>query len=157
MAASKRDGRYCALMFVDLDNFKPLNDSHGHEVGDLLLIEVAARMKSCVREVDTVARFGGDEFVVMICGLDGTEIPELEGQASTVAEKIRVALARPYVLSVDQPGKEHATIMHQCSASIGVTLFVNHQLEAGEILKRADVAMYQAKDDGRNTIHFFRC
>ena len=94
-AASKRSGCYGALMFLDLDNFKPLNDTHGHDVGDLLLIEVAHRITSCVREMDTVARFGGDEFVVMLSELNVDK--ELSvAQAGNVAEKIRTTLAEPY-------------------------------------------------------------
>lgn len=155
MATSKRSGRYCALMFIDLDNFKPLNDTHGHEAGDQLLIEAADRMRTCVREVDTVARFGGDEFVVMVCELERANAEESATQVQTVAEKIRQTLARPYTLTVPREGREPMTVEHHCSASIGVAMFVNHVLEAGEILKRADMAMYQAKEAGRNTTRFF--
>lgn len=154
MATSKRSGRYCALMFSDLDNFKPLNDLHGHEVGDLLLIEVASRLKNCVREMDTVARFGGDEFVIMICELD-TDKAESAAQAAAIAEKIRVALARPYVLTVETDAQSVRTVEHHCSASIGVTLFINHEASQGDILKEADNAMYAAKEAGRNMIRFF--
>ncbi|MBP8276394.1 MAG: PAS domain S-box protein [Propionivibrio sp.] len=154
MAASKRSGRYSALMFADLDNFKPLNDLHGHEVGDLLLIEVADRLKKCVREMDTVARFGGDEFVIMICELD-TDKGESTEQARAVAEKIRVALAQPYVLTVDTGRSSTVKVEHECSASIGLTLFLNHESTQADILKEADIAMYAAKDAGRNMICFF--
>ena len=94
MAASKRSACYGALMFLDLDNFKPLNDMHGHVVGDLLLIEAADRLEACVREMDTVARFGGDEFVVMISDLDADK-SRIDAQARLIAEKIRVALSDP--------------------------------------------------------------
>jgi len=154
MATSKRSGRYCAVMFSDLDNFKPLNDLHGHEVGDLLLVEVAERLKNCVREMDTVARFGGDEFVIMICELD-TDKTESAAQAAAVAEKIRVALARPYVLTIEADEQSVKTVEHHCSASIGVTLFINHEASQGDILKEADNAMYAAKEAGRNMIRFF--
>lgn len=154
MATSKRSGRYCAVMFSDLDNFKPLNDLHGHEVGDLLLIEVAERLKNCVREMDTVARFGGDEFVIVICELD-IDKTESAAQAAAVAEKIRVALARPYVLTIEADGQSVKTVEHHCSASIGVTLFINHEASQGDILKEADNAMYAAKEAGRNMIRFF--
>jgi len=98
MAASKRSGRYGAVMFLDLDNFKPLNDTHGHDVGDLLLVEAAQRITNCVREMDTVARIGGDEFVVMLSELDMDK--ELSvARAGVVAEKIRVTLAEPYLLT----------------------------------------------------------
>ena len=154
MATSKRSGRYSALMFADLDNFKPLNDLHGHEVGDLLLIEVAERLKKCVREMDTVARFGGDEFVIMICELD-TDKGESTAQARAVAEKIRVALAQPYVLTVETGRASTVKVEHECSASIGLTLFLNHESTQADILKEADIAMYAAKDAGRNMICFF--
>jgi diguanylate cyclase (GGDEF)-like protein/PAS domain S-box-containing protein len=152
MAASARSGLYAAVMFIDLDNFKPLNDTHGHEVGDLLLIEVAARMKNCVREMDTVARVGGDEFVVMISEL-GPDKAESTIQAGLIAEKIRVALAQPYVLAVNRDGL--TTVEHHCSASIGVVLFNNHEVGQDDIINRADRAMYEAKESGRNWIRFY--
>ncbi|MDO8292725.1 MAG: PAS domain S-box protein, partial [Gallionella sp.] len=154
MAASKRSGHYSALMFLDLDNFKPLNDTHGHDVGDLLLVEVAHRLTSCVREVDTVARFGGDEFVVMLSELDADNA-ESTAQARTVAEKIRSTLAEPYVLKFQQEGNAETIVEHHCTSSIGVVLFINHEASAEDILKWADMAMYQAKADGRNLTRFF--
>ena len=153
MGASKRTGYYGAVMFLDLDNFKPLNDVHGHEVGDLLLIEVAERLKGCVRETDTVARFGGDEFVVMIRELEADRGRSVE-QAGLIAEKIRRALSTPYSLLVKANGEAGTIVEHRCSASIGVVLFNNHEAEQKEILKWADAAMYQAKDLGRNRVHF---
>jgi len=154
MATSKRSGRYAAVMFADLDNFKPLNDLHGHEVGDLLLIEVAERLRNCVREMDTVARIGGDEFVIMICELDADKA-ESAAQAAAVAEKIRVALSRPYILTVQADERTVKTVEHHCSGSIGVTLFIDHSTSQGDILKHADQAMYQAKEAGRDKIRFF--
>jgi diguanylate cyclase (GGDEF)-like protein/hemerythrin-like metal-binding protein/PAS domain S-box-containing protein len=154
MAASKRSGRYGALMFLDLDNFKPLNDTHGHGVGDLLLIEVAGRINSCVREVDTVARFGGDEFVVMLTELE-VDKAESTAQAGIVAEKIRAALAEPYILTIEHEGNAPSTVEHHCTSSIGVALFINHEASVEDIFKWADMAMYQAKEDGRNLIRFF--
>ncbi len=154
MAASRRSARYAALMFLDLDNFKPLNDTHGHDVGDLLLIEVADRLKHCVREVDTVARFGGDEFVVMLNELD-CDKAESTLQTAKVAEKIRISLAEPYVLTIKTEGLPDALVEHHCSASIGVVVFVNHEGGQDEILKWADTAMYQAKVAGRNLIRFY--
>ena len=153
MAVSKRGGHYCAVMYADLDNFKPLNDAHGHEAGDLLLIDVANRLKSCVREMDTVARVGGDEFVILICELDVDKI-ESARQARVIAEKIRGALALPYVLEIQREGGALTTVEHYCSASIGVTLFVNHEADQVSILDTADKAMYQAKEAGRNSIRF---
>ncbi|MBU0622351.1 MAG: PhnD/SsuA/transferrin family substrate-binding protein [Gammaproteobacteria bacterium] len=153
LAASNRSKRYAALMFLDLDNFKPLNDTHGHEVGDLLLIEVARRLKACVREVDTVARLGGDEFVVLLSEL-GPRREESAVQAGIVAEKIRAALSEPYRLTIAHEDKSGETVEHHCSASIGVTLFLDHDGRPEDILKLADAAMYRAKELGRNRIHF---
>ena len=152
MALSKRTGRHGAVMFVDLDNFKPLNDAHGHSVGDLLLIQVAQRLVGCVRETDTVARFGGDEFVVMLSELD-TGAQESEQLAGRIAEKIRAALAEPYVMETKFGGVD-GLVEHHCTASIGIVLFVNHIMPLEEIMRRADAAMYLAKDAGRNTVYF---
>ncbi len=151
MAASKRTGHFGALMFLDLDNFKTLNDRHGHEVGDELLIEVARRIKLCVREADTVARFGGDEFVVMLTELDAREIPAIE-QARLVAEKIRLAVGESYYLSFGHQGTQSRAIEHRCSASIGVVTFADHEISEKDLLKWADKAMYEAKKAGRNQI-----
>ena len=153
MAASKRSGIYAALMFLDLDNFKPLNDAHGHGVGDLLLIEVARRLCACVREMDTVARFGGDEFVVMLGELHTGRVESTE-QARVVAEKVRASVAAPYLLAVSAAGLPGSTVEHHCTASIGVVVFNNHENTQAEILQWADAAMYRAKDAGRNTIRF---
>ena len=154
MAASKRSGLYCALMFLDLDNFKQLNDTQGHAVGDLLLIEAAHRLKSCVREIDTVARFGGDEFVVMITELD-VDKSEAIVQANIVAEKIRIALSDAYLLTISHHEKMVTTVEYRCSASIGVALFISYETSQDDILKWADSAMYQAKKAGRNLIRFY--
>jgi len=154
MADSCRSGRYGALMFLDLDNFKPINDQYGHGAGDLLLIEVAQRLSRCVREIDTVARFGGDEFVVMLSKLDISRA-ESTVQAGLVAEKIRTLLAEPYILTLRQDGKTDSAVAHRCTSSIGVVLFINHEYSMEEICKWADMAMYQAKEDGRDIIRFF--
>lgn len=154
MAISQRSGRYGALLFLDLDNFKPLNDVHGHDVGDLLLIEVAHRLVCCVRESDTVARFGGDEFVVMLGELDADKECSF-AQADLVAEKIRAALAEPYVLRSKREGGAEITVEHHCTSSIGAVLFINHAATQDEVIKQADIAMYQAKEQGRNQVHFF--
>lgn len=151
MVASKRSGRYGAVMFLDLDNFKPLNDTHGHDMGDLLLIEVARRIVRCVREIDTVARFGGDEFVVMLSELDPDQDMSAQ-QAAIVAEKIRVALAAPYLLSHRQADNAEVTVEHHCSASIGVVLFISNESNPEDVIKWADVAMYRAKEGGRNRV-----
>ncbi len=154
MNASRRSNCYGALMFLDLDNFKPLNDVYGHVVGDLLLIEVANRLKSCVREMDTVARFGGDEFVVMLSELSEVKTESIV-QTEVIAEKIRASLAGAYLLTVTQEGEASVTVEHHCTASIGVALFINHDASQDDILKWADDAMYQAKDAGRNMICFY--
>jgi len=153
MSASKRSQSHGALLFLDLDNFKSLNDTHGHGVGDLLLIEVAARLKACVREADTVARFGGDEFVVLLCELS-TSHDEAIDQAATIAEKIRARLAEPYALQATPAGQAPATIGHQCTASIGVALFHGREESLKGVVDGADAAMYQAKEEGRNRIRF---
>lgn len=153
LATSKRNGVYGALMFLDLDNFKPLNDSHGHAVGDLLLIEVANRLRKCVREMDTVARFGGDEFVVML-----TELGEDKSAASSLArivtEKILAKLAEPYVLTIAHEGEADVIVTHHCTASIGIVIFNGTEVSQEDVMKCADDAMYEAKASGRNTIKF---
>ena len=154
MVASKRSGRYGALIFIDLDNFKPLNDAHGHEAGDLLLMEAARRISGCVREADTVARFGGDEFVVMLGELDADKA-ESAREAGIVAEKICSLLAEPYVLEFQKEGWQETTAEHRCTSSIGVALFINHEASPEDALKRADMAMYHAKEEGRNRVHFY--
>ena len=154
ISAGKRNGLYSALIFLDLDNFKPLNDAHGHVAGDLLLIEVANRLKSCVREIDTVARIGGDEFVVLLSQLN-VDKAESNSLAGLVAEKIRTALAEPYLLTINHEAKEAATVEHRCSASIGVVMYISHQGTQDDIVQWADTAMYEAKEAGRNSIRFY--
>lgn len=154
IATSHRSGLYGALMFLDLDNFKPLNDQHGHAMGDLLLIEVAKRLTACVREVDTVARTGGDEFVVALSELD-TDKAKSSEMAAGVAEKIRLSLALPYRLTVAKPGQSVTTIEHHSSASIGVVLFMGHEASQTDLMKWADAAMYKAKEVGRNVVQLY--
>jgi diguanylate cyclase (GGDEF)-like protein/PAS domain S-box-containing protein len=151
LAQSKRSHKHGALIFLDLDNFKPLNDRYGHELGDLMLQEVANRMVACVREVDTVARFGGDEFVVLLGELD-KDSAKAAHMVGEVAEKIRKSLATPYPLQV--PGAGPA-VTHLASASIGVALFGNGLPAASELLMQGDAAMYAAKTSGRNVVRFF--
>jgi diguanylate cyclase (GGDEF)-like protein/PAS domain S-box-containing protein len=154
ISACKRSNRYAALMFIDLDNFKPLNDEHGHDVGDILLVEVAHRIYSCVREVDTVSRFGGDEFVVILSDLDTDRAVSLQ-RAGIVAEKIRQVLGEPYRLAVlKEGGVEPRIVEHRCTASIGVALFNDHGTSQDALLRLADSAMYQAKSAGRNRVYF---
>jgi diguanylate cyclase (GGDEF)-like protein len=154
MTASKRNRRHSALMFMDLDNFKPLNDTHGHFVGDLLLIEVARRIVSCTRGVDVVSRFGGDEFVVILSELSASKTSSIE-QSQVVAEKIRALLDQPYVLTYKQEGKTEISVEHHCTTSIGVVVFIDHDGSQDDILKWADSAMYQAKEAGGNLIRYY--
>jgi diguanylate cyclase (GGDEF)-like protein/PAS domain S-box-containing protein len=154
MATSKRSGRYGALIFLDLDNFKSLNDTHGHSVGDLLLIEVADRISSCGREVDVVARFGGDEFAVILEDLTKDKTTSLT-QTMIVAEKIRAILCKPYVLKVQHADKTATNIDHQSTASLGVALFLDHEVTTDEVIKWADTAMYLAKEAGGDSIRVF--
>jgi len=154
MSASKRNGCYGAVMFLDLDNFKPLNDTYGHGAGDSLLIEAADRLQNCVRRMDTVARFGGDEFVVILSDLNADKTESIS-QAEIIAEKIRSALSKPYRLTIKHAGRADTTIEHGCTASIGVVVFINHDESPDDILKWADMALYQAKDAGRNAIRFY--
>lgn len=151
LSSNKRSGSYGAVMFLDLDNFKPLNDQHGHLVGDLLLIEVGQRLTHCVRESDVVARFGGDEFVVLLPDL-GQEWACASAHAYNVAEKIRLTLAQAYLLTPPAKDGLSTKVEHHCSASIGVYVFAAEHTQVERILKNADNAMYQAKQAGRNTI-----
>lgn len=145
MTVSARNQIYCAILLIDLDNFKALNDTKGHGIGDLLLIEVAKRLKTCVRQGDTVARLGGDEFVIMLENLDANQ-ETAAAQAERVGEKIIQALTQSYLLD----GKEHHS-----SASIGINLFSGSHSTSEEVIKHADTAMYEAKHAGRNTLRFF--
>ncbi len=151
LAHSQRNRAYGAVMMLDLDNFKPLNDEHGHATGDLLLVEVARRLRHCVRETDTVARVGGDEFVVLLSRLDEDGELALE-QALHMAAQVQKSLGQPYRLMVSQHGLSPSWVEHVCSCSIGVVMFCGHHLDGHELLKRADIAMYQAKAAGRNAI-----
>jgi diguanylate cyclase (GGDEF)-like protein/PAS domain S-box-containing protein len=150
LAANQRSEGFGALMFLDLDNFKPLNDQHGHGAGDLLLLEVARRLKACVRGVDTVSRIGGDEFVVLLGELAADQAQAAE-QASKLAEKVRFSLAEPYLLPVSNNAE---AIKHHCSASIGVVLIDPQHKSVEGLLKWADAAMYLAKEEGRNRVNF---
>ena len=153
MVSNKRHGIYGAVMFMDLDKFKPLNDTHGHVVGDLLLLEVGRRISSCIRESDTVARFGGDEFVVMLGELNADEATS-RNEASNVAEKIRISLAETYFLKSQEGNNTESCVEHNCSSSIGVALFNGHEESQEAIFKQADIAMYRAKEAGRNLVCF---
>lgn len=155
LVSCTRTHKHGALLFLDLDHFKTLNDLHGHDIGDQLLVEVADRILRCIREQDSAARFGGDEFVVMLEGLS-EQMTEAVVHAELVAEKIRENLAQPYVLKrLTGSAIEADTITHYCSSSIGVTIFRDHDESLDQLLKWTDMAMYRAKEAGRNTIRFF--
>jgi len=152
---SNRNKTHGALMFLDLDNFKTLNDTLGHDRGDQLLVEVGQRLQNCVREIDTVARLGGDEFVIMLEFLDEQEI-DAAIQAHAVAEKIRSTLAEFYLLKSNLTNNHlQPVVEHYSTVSIGFVLFMGHETSSEELLKRADLAMYQAKQAGRNVIRAF--
>ena len=155
LALHQRNQRHGCIIYLDLDNFKPLNDRHGHVAGDLLLKEVGRRLLACLRGQDTVARLGGDEFVVLLIELDPVWDVAVQ-QATHVAEKVLTELARPYVLTVEPgPGQGPAKIVeHRCTASLGVTVFRPGESNADNILRRADDAMYRAKAKGSNQIRF---
>ncbi len=145
LLATQRSGHCGAILYLDLDNFKTLNDTRGHEVGDLLLIEVAQRLQACVRGCDTVARLGGDEFVVLLEDLSG-DIEEAAVQSRQLGEKVLETISQPYRL---KDGEYH------CTTSIGAGLFIDNDTTTEELLKRADLAMYEAKSMGRNSLCFF--
>jgi len=141
----ERTGRTGALLFLDMDNFKDLNDSRGHAVGDELLQQVAARLRSCTREIDTVARLGGDEFVIVLES-SGADEDEAQQHAEIVGDKILGALREPF---------EVGGAAHHASCSIGITLCTGRQDELDDLMRRGDLAMYEAKRHGRNTLRFF--
>ncbi len=145
LAASANTGRHGALLFIDLDNFKDLNDTLGHNMGDMLLQQTAERFTACVRESDTVARLGGDEFVIMLEDLDD-DASVAASRARAVGEKILECLNEPYVLEAHQ---------HSCTSSIGINLFLGYGEDIESLLKQTDLAMYQSKAEGRNTLRFF--
>lgn len=150
LAQSKRHHQWGALLVIDLDNFKPLNDAFGHKAGDLLLMDVAARLNACVRQSDIVARFGGDEFIVALSEL-GKDEEKAKLEAMRVASKILSHVRAPYVLLVDEEENEKV-ITHECTASIGVALFGYDKQNKDHIFGQADKAMYCAKQKGRNRI-----
>jgi diguanylate cyclase (GGDEF)-like protein len=153
MHSSARNQRHGALMFLDLDHFKNINDTYGHDAGDFLLKEVARRLQFCVRQGDTVSRLSGDEFVVVLENLDAEEHRAVK-QAEAIAEKMRGMLAEIVHLAVGQ-NHNQKVIDYYISVSIGISLFLDADSRVDEILKRADLTMYQAKSSGRNAIRFF--
>jgi diguanylate cyclase (GGDEF)-like protein/PAS domain S-box-containing protein len=145
IVASTRNRHHCALLFIDLDNFKTLNDTQGHDIGDLLLIEIARRLQNCVRAGDMVTRLGGDEFVVMLEGLS-SEAKRAASEVEAMAEKILSTIYQPHFLNNHE---------YHGSGSIGISLFCGNETPHDVLLKHADTAMYQSKQSGRNTLRFF--
>ncbi len=145
LASSHRSGRRGAMLFIDMDNFKILNDTLGHDMGDLLLQQVAQRLESCIRGDDTVARLGGDEFVVMLEDLSQQPLEAAE-LTEVIGNKILATLNQPYLLAAHE---------YHSTPSIGATLFSGYEQSIDELMKQADIAMYQAKASGRNALRFF--
>ncbi len=148
-ASSARNGQYGAVIMLDLDNFKNINDVHGHDVGDGLLIEVANRLRTNIRDSDTVSRLGGDEFVIILEGLGNDEILAI-GNAEEAVEKIRMCISEPFFPQPEDEGNRHHT-----SISGGVCLFFGQNISTDELMKQADIALYQAKSAGRNVCKFY--
>ena len=153
LSASSRHHRYGALLLLDMDDFKTLNDTLGHDIGDQFLIEVAHRLQASVRDGDTVARHGGDEFVVILEDLNEHTLAAM--QAESVAVKILRAVSQPYLLDLTVCEGLKNTRSYHCTSSIGITLFQGNAIPVDELMKRADTAMYQAKAAGRNALRFF--
>ena len=141
-SARRNDGGFGALLFIDLDNFKTLNDSQGHHVGDEYLVQVAQRILNCIREGTIVARIGGDEFIVLIARIPGKR-EDADRAAGDIANRILQAL---------RPNFQFGHVRHDASASIGAVVFNGSEVNSSEILKRADIAMYRAKNNGRNNV-----
>lgn len=149
LAYSHRSHEFGGLLFMDLDNFKILNDTKGHNVGDLLLREVAKRLSKELRQSDTIARFGGDEFVVLVTHL-GRDEEGARAELEKIARKILTSLSKEYRF-----GTFNHAFSHQCSASIGGVVFCNGKISIHDILKEADMAMYEVKKSGRNNIKIY--
>lgn len=145
---SSREGKLGAMLMLDLDCYKEINDAHGHALGDQLLVEVAYRLKDCVTDVDTVVRLGGDEFVLLIEGLD--KDPALaRSKALSIAHRVQEMLARPYTLDSGD-SEDSSSVIHELTVSIGVALFLGATLSREALFRQADAAMYKAKQSGKN-------
>jgi diguanylate cyclase (GGDEF)-like protein len=145
IAHSSREGKFASLLFLDLDNFKDINDSAGHTKGDLLLCKVAKRLVDAVRKEDTVARLGGDEFVIVIGDLSNVKQTAVN-ETEKLAQKVIANLSKEYDLD---------GVKYNSSASVGITMFNSAEVSQEELLKQADMAMYKAKDNGRNASQFY--
>jgi diguanylate cyclase (GGDEF)-like protein len=153
MASSERTGHYMALIFMGLVDFQPLSANHGQEIGDLMLIEVANRLKNNVREVDTVARIGSDEFVVMLIELSREKTQSVT-QVHIIAEKILTALTNPYPTIIKQEGAADTITEYSCTISMGVVVFTNDNGSRDDILEQAERSMHKAKESGSSQICF---
>ncbi len=153
MASSERTGHYMALIFMGLVDFQPLSANHGQEIGDLMLIEVANRLKNNVREVDTVARIGSDEFVVMLIELSREKTQSVT-QVHIIAEKILTALTNPYPTIIKQEGAADTIAEYSCTISMGVVVFTNDNGSRDDILEQAERSMHKAKESGSSQICF---
>lgn len=160
IGASQRSGSFGAVMMLDLDHFKELNDTQGHDIGDRLLVQVAQRLKACVRTEDVVARLGGDEFIVIAEGL-GADAEDAALRAERMGQQILDVMKRPYLLDEHADAlnlpyllDEHAE-SHRSTASLGVAMFCGDPVSVESLLKQADLAMYKAKEDGRDALRFF--
>lgn len=153
LAASKRTEFYGAVMCLALDNFQQLNDTHGQVAGDLLLVEVTHRLHQCVREVDTLARFERDEFVIVLGELDSDKVESAQ-QAAAIAEKIRLNLSHPYHLELHRADGPATALEHHSTVSIGVALFLGHEAGEADLLTWADQAMRQAMAAGHDVVRF---
>jgi len=154
LVQSKRSALYGALLFIDVDNLKFINDQYGHEVGDLLLTEFAKRISNSLRAKDTSSRFGGDEFVVILNEFTNN-YSETACQVSDIAKKILARLSSKYIFTITHPTLGDNLIQFESSASIGATLFLGNQIKSSNIIKRADMAMYEAKKMGGNQVRFY--
>ena len=154
LVQSKRSALYGALLFIDIDNLKFINDQYGHEVGDLLLAEFAKRISNGLRAKDTSSRFGGDEFVVILNEFTNN-YSQTASQVSSIANKILSSLSNKYTFTICHVTRGETSIQFESSASIGASLFLGNQIKSSNIIKRADMAMYEAKKMGGNQVRFY--
>lgn len=152
LSSSRRTGQFCAILFLDMDNFKPLNDEHGHHVGDMLLVEVASRLKSHTRESDTVGRLGGDEFILLLTDLGANESIASEC-TKQISEQIHRVLSLPYLLQESAQNVTAEAVHYECTVTIGACVFTYHDgIDVSNVLTAADAAMYDGKRNGRNVV-----